>query len=153
MVNMWWWESHGMQGVCTHNYKGSESVVLMALRDSLYRCAQITFSSNQSFMLTTVDWSISTCCGGTLVPAGHYCIITRNLILLPTFTYVNIGANGRMSDGAVFNNCTFSRAMKDGTLNLPNDEALPKSTTEVPYVIVADEAFALHQHLIKPYPR
>ena len=31
-----------------HNYKGSESVVLMALCDSKYRYAQITFSSYQS---------------------------------------------------------------------------------------------------------
>ena len=117
-----------------------------------YRCALIILSSYQSFMLTTVDWSISTYCSATLVLEGHYCIILRDLFLLPRYAYVNIGANGRISDGAVFNNCALSWAVKEGTLNLPNDEALPKSTTEVPYVIVADETFVLHPLLMKPYP-
>ncbi|KAG8250807.1 hypothetical protein J6590_094068 [Homalodisca vitripennis] len=35
---------------------------------------------------------------------------------------------------------------------LPEEEALPGRLFAVPYVIVADDAFALHKHITKPFP-
>ncbi|GFV37723.1 DDE Tnp4 domain-containing protein [Trichonephila clavipes] len=39
------------------------------------------------------------------------------------------------------------------TFNVPPPKALPGTDTVIPHVIVGDEAFALHQNLMKPYPR
>ena len=36
-------------------------------------------------------------------------------------------------------------------MNLPQDEALPGRTIPVPYTLVADDAFPLTRHIIKPY--
>jgi len=41
----------------------------------------------------------------------------------------------------------------DGSYGFPNDSALPESTKVLPYVIVGDEAFRLHRHIMKPYTR
>lgn len=68
-------------------------------------------------------------------------------------TYANIGVNGIVSDGAVFNNnCGLSTALQENTLNLPPSEPLPGRTKAVPYVVVADDAFAVKPFLMKPYP-
>lgn len=88
-----------------YNYKGTHSIVLMALADANY-----------------------------------------NII------YANIGANGRVSDGGVFNNCELSRALQENTINLPPPKPLTGRTKQVPYVVVGDDAFALKSYLMKPYP-
>ncbi|XP_022181356.1 putative nuclease HARBI1 [Myzus persicae] len=73
------------------NYKGSNSVVLMAIVDD------------------------------------NYC-----------FRYVNVGCNGRFSDGGVFQNCEISKALENNLL--PNGG-----------FIVGDDAFPLKPYLFKPY--
>ncbi|GFQ84324.1 uncharacterized protein TNCT_665751 [Trichonephila clavata] len=45
------------------------------------------------------------------------------------------------------------RRIKNNTFNVPLPKALPGTDTVVPHIIVGDEAFALHQNLMKPYPR
>lgn len=62
--------------------------------------------------------------------------------------YVDVGRNGRFSDGGVFNRCTFAHAMDSDQLGLPPPKPLPGRTMPVPYVLVADDAFAL-----RPYAR
>ena len=62
------------------------------------------------------------------------------------FIYVDIACNGRVSDGGVFKNCSIYEA-----LNIPEPTRLPGSWFIVPYVLVADDAFALSKYLIKPY--
>ena len=57
------------------------------------------------------------------------------------------------SDGGVFINCAPGQAIKHGSLNFPAEDYPPNGLEKLPYVIVADKAFALHQHLTKPYPR
>ena len=68
------------------------------------------------------------------------------------FSYVNIGVNGRISDGGVFHNSKLSEALHNNTINLPEPELLPGMNETLPYVIVADDAFPLSQNLMKPYP-
>ncbi|XP_031329240.1 protein ALP1-like [Photinus pyralis] len=68
------------------------------------------------------------------------------------FIYANIGVNGRISDGGVFQNSSLSRALQDNSLSLPAPEVLPGMTEALPYVIVADDAFPLSKNLLKPYP-
>lgn len=64
---------------------------------------------------------------------------------------MNVGTNGRISDGGVFNNCPLSKQLENDTLNIPTPRALPGHTKKVPFVIVADDAFAMKLYLMKPY--
>lgn len=87
------------------NYKGTFSVVLMALVDA------------------------------------DYC-----------FTFADVGCQGRISDGGVFRNCSLFKKLDENQLNIPSDKPLPGKETPIPYVFVADDAFSLNPHLMKPYP-
>lgn len=68
------------------------------------------------------------------------------------FVYVDVDCNGRVSDGGVFNKCSFAQAMDHDNLNLPTATPLPGSEIPLPYVLVADAAFALRSNIMKPYP-
>lgn len=68
------------------------------------------------------------------------------------FLYVNIGCNGRISDGGVFQNSDLYRKLSNGTLNIPDPQALSNDTENIPYVILADDAFPLSENIMKPYP-
>nr|CAH7732077.1 unnamed protein product [Callosobruchus chinensis] len=68
-----------------HNYKGTHSIVLMAIVDAKYN-----------------------------------------------FVYVNIGCQGRISDGGVFKHTDFAKRLENGTLNLPCDEPVPGQEKAMP---------------------
>ncbi|GBP12706.1 Putative nuclease HARBI1 [Eumeta japonica] len=76
-----------------YNYKGANSIILLALVDD------------------------------------EYC-----------FSYINVGTNGRASDGGVYQKSNLAQAMENNTLNLPDQS-----------VIVANAAFPLKTYLMKPY--
>lgn len=65
--------------------------------------------------------------------------------------YVDVGCKGRISDGGVFNRSSLYSAIERNSLNIPPPKCLPGSVVETPYVIVADDAFALKTYLMKPY--
>lgn len=67
------------------------------------------------------------------------------------FQMVDVGVNGRASDGGVFKQTKFYEKLKSGTLNIPNVEPLPNSTEKMPFIFVADDAFPLTEHIMKPY--
>lgn len=87
-----------------HNYKGTNSIVLLGIADANYR-----------------------------------------------FLYVNVGCQGRISDGGVFKNTSFYKKLEENELNLPKNEPLLGRTLSLPYVLVADDAFPLTEHIMKPY--
>lgn len=66
--------------------------------------------------------------------------------------YVDVGCNGRLSDGGIFNKCSFGKAMDMDKLSLPIPAPLPGREKPVPFVLVADDAFALRPNLMKPFP-
>lgn len=66
------------------------------------------------------------------------------------FTLVDIGCNGRVSDGGVYANSAISTALRENLLNIPQEKTLPGSNIKVPHVIVADDAFHLETYLLKP---
>lgn len=68
------------------------------------------------------------------------------------FLYIDVGKQGRMSDGGVFKRTDLAEAMKNNTIYIPNDQPLPGRTKNVPFVIVADDAFASDIHVMKPFP-
>lgn len=85
---------------------------------------------------------------------------TKSIVLLAmvdasyNFRYIDVGCNGRVSDGGVFLNSSLYKAIhgEDNMLNLPEDKPLPGRNKCVPYVIIGDGAFALAEHLMKPFP-
>ncbi|KAJ8343120.1 hypothetical protein SKAU_G00330480 [Synaphobranchus kaupii] len=94
-------------GSAYHNYKGTFSIVLLAVVDARY-----------------------------------------------LFRVVDVGAYGRQSDGGTLANSAFGKALVAGTLNLPGDHLLPGAEYlgAQPHVFVADEAFPLQRHLMRPFP-
>lgn len=83
---------------------------------------------------------------------------TNSIVLLAivdayyNFLYINCGTNGRVSDGGVFAACDFNLELNNNTLKLPNDRPLPGLSHPTPFVILADAAFPLQKHILKPYP-
>ena len=78
------------------------------------------------------------------------------------FIYVDVGCQGRISDGGVFRNSSFYEKMVNNSLNLPPPRTLPKLCIEsweplenddvVPFLFVPDNAFPLTTGIMKPYP-
>lgn len=69
------------------------------------------------------------------------------------FMWVQVGVNGAAGDAQIFNNSTLKRRLMNGSLNLPEPSPLPNDTENMPYFFVGDDAFALSEHMMKPYPR
>lgn len=70
------------------------------------------------------------------------------LMAISDAAYIDIGSNGRISDGG---KSSFYQALINKKLNLPSPEPLPSRNEPVPYVLVADDAFALSSNLLKPF--
>jgi hypothetical protein len=66
------------------------------------------------------------------------------------FIFVDIGCYGRSADGGVYSNSSLSSALNDGSLKIPNPENF-NDIPDLPFVIVADDAFALKPNMLKPY--
>ncbi|XP_019889559.1 protein ANTAGONIST OF LIKE HETEROCHROMATIN PROTEIN 1-like isoform X2 [Ooceraea biroi] len=69
------------------------------------------------------------------------------------FTLIDIGAEGRQSDGGIFAHSNFGQRFEANLMNLPQPRLLESSESALPFVLVADEAFALTTYMIRPYPR
>ena len=69
------------------------------------------------------------------------------------FLYCNIGTNGRVSDGGVIENTKFYEKLLHEEPNLPLPRKPDKNTSDVPYVFVGDEAFALCIDSLKPFSK
>lgn len=68
------------------------------------------------------------------------------------FLYVDVGVNGSVSDGGVWERCSLNELLKNGSAGLPPDEALPGTNSVAPYVFVGYDAFPLKTFLMKPFP-
>jgi hypothetical protein len=69
------------------------------------------------------------------------------------FLYVDVGAQGRISDAGVYSNCRLSKELEKESAGLPAAEFLTGTDLLCPYMIVADDAFPLKSYLMKPYSR
>ncbi|XP_049823875.1 uncharacterized protein LOC126265673 [Aethina tumida] len=67
------------------------------------------------------------------------------------FIYVDVGCQGRISDGGVYRFTTLYHKLHKNELNLPPDEPLTLWKIPLAYVFVGDDAFALSTHMLKPY--
>ena len=61
------------------------------------------------------------------------------------FIYAGAGVNGKASGGGVWKKSKFNQQLTSGELDLPG-----QGDGENPFVFVADQAFPLKSHLIKP---
>lgn len=68
------------------------------------------------------------------------------------FIYVDIGAQGRISDGGVLKATSFHEKIEKQALKLPEPEVLnDKRPKKVPYFFLGDGAFPLNETIMKPY--
>ena len=66
----------------------------------------------------------------------------------------DVGTNGRVSDGGVWNKCSFPKKLSACDLPIPSPKPLNSFTCEhIPYLFVRDDVFALKLNLMKPYPQ
>lgn len=66
------------------------------------------------------------------------------------FLLVDIGCNGRISDGGVFAASAMPGIIQRSGINLPK-KPLPGRRLAVPHIVVADDAFPLQEYIMKPY--
>lgn len=69
------------------------------------------------------------------------------------FIYVDVGVNGRISDGGVYRISSLASAIARNSLNFPPMKKLSNRGMNVSYVFVADDAFPLTPRIMKPYPQ
>lgn len=67
------------------------------------------------------------------------------------FIMVDVGTNGRVSDGGVLQNTKFGQKLRNNDLNIPRPAVVNNSTRNLPYVFVGDDAFPMGPNLLKPY--
>jgi hypothetical protein len=69
------------------------------------------------------------------------------------FIAVDVGANGKQSDGDVFRYSTLFQNLETGALQVPGAVVLPNSDIIVAHVFIGDEAYPLTAYLLKSYSR
>ena len=65
--------------------------------------------------------------------------------------WLDIGANGACSDAQIWNSSNLKGAILDDTAGLPEPQCLPGDDKEFPHFIIADDAFALQDWMMKPF--
>ena len=64
--------------------------------------------------------------------------------------YADVGTNGRVNDGGVWNKCGFSKKLENQELSIPNSRFLTGGVQGILFVLVRDDAFTLKTHVMKP---
>lgn len=68
------------------------------------------------------------------------------------FTLVDIGAEGRHSDGGIFRNSDIGKLIMSDNINFPQPSPIEYGGDPFKYYIVADEAFPLTPNIMRPFP-
>lgn len=84
---------------------------------------------------------------------GHFSIVFLELVDSDyCFMFADIGCPGRISDGGLYNQSVLKQKIDSNAINLPSPSRFPNSNSNLPYVFLADAAFALSTHIMKPFP-
>nr|CAH7727770.1 unnamed protein product [Callosobruchus chinensis] len=67
------------------------------------------------------------------------------------FLLVDIGGQGRQSDGGIFRVSSIGQKLANKTLDIPEPQVIADGRPPLPFVIVGDEAFPLLENLTRPY--
>lgn len=65
---------------------------------------------------------------------------------------MDIGAEGRHSDGGIFRNSDFGKLLTSNSLQFPPPSPIECGGDPVNYYLAADEAFPLTLNIMRPYP-
>lgn len=84
----------------------------------------------------------------------HYCSIVLLAVTDASgkFVIVDIGACGGNSDGGVFSRSVLWKKMLSNKLSIPTASPIPGTDIELPFMLVADDAFPLRENIMKPFP-
>lgn len=69
------------------------------------------------------------------------------------FITVDIGGNGKQSDGGTFLVLHLHKFVESGDITFPEPKMLPNTNIQASFVMLADEAYLLLPHLMTPYKR
>ena len=101
----------------------------------------------------------------TIIPlpnsGSNYCNYkhTNSIVLLaladPNYEclFADVGSNGRMSDFGIWDKSSLHHAIKSGKMEFLEPRALYYCLEKVLFVIVGDDAFALKNYMMKPFPQ
>ena len=85
---------------------------------------------------------------------GYYSIVLMAVANADyEFLYVDVGSEGKASDGGIFQQCSFWEYMSssDNPLNIPQPKVIHGVGQPIPFFLLADDAFRLGPNLLKPY--
>ena len=66
--------------------------------------------------------------------------------------YADVGSNGRVNDSGIWDKCALLQRILNRAVELPADGML-QNGENVPYVFLGDDAFAIKEFLMKPFPQ
>ncbi|OWR53839.1 putative nuclease HARBI1 like protein [Danaus plexippus plexippus] len=67
------------------------------------------------------------------------------------YIFIDVGSYSKECDSNIFKETQFWKKLVDNTLNIPSPCSIINTNYILPYVLVADEAFALHANVLRPY--
>ena len=67
--------------------------------------------------------------------------------------FVDVGTNGRMNNSRIWNKSSLHRAIENREGGLPEPRALSYHLEKILFVILDDDAFALKNVMMKPFPQ
>lgn len=68
------------------------------------------------------------------------------------FVYVDIGSYGKDGDATIFQDSSLWKSLLKNELGIPEERCLPSTKgPKIPYFFLADEAFGLHKHILRPF--
>ena len=102
-----------------------------------------------------IRWKVPHALGA--LDGKHVALKPKNTLALVNgqykFRWVNAGTVGSCSDAQIFDACQLNRKIVDGRIGFPDPTPITQGGGDVPYFILADDAFALKTWLMKPYGR
>ena len=161
-----------IDGVMYHNYKGTFSMVLMALVDASYCFTVIdvgSYGSSSDGGISSKSFFGRSLAEGTLNLPPRKSLAEGTLNLTPRKSLaegklnlpprkslaegkLNLPPRKSLAEGKL--NLPPRKSLAEGTLNLPPRKSLPgaENNEKLPHVIVGDEAFPMKPNLMRPYP-
>ncbi|EZA53588.1 hypothetical protein X777_06944 [Ooceraea biroi] len=95
----------------------------------------------------TIRWLVS---GDSMTSLSYAYRIAQLSDAKNRFTFVDIAAEGRQSDGGVFENNGLPHLLKTNALHIPLLTLLNNMDLDFSYVLLGDEAFPLSTHMMRP---
>ncbi|XP_073483078.1 uncharacterized protein [Aquarana catesbeiana] len=158
------WQTHGVllevRGHGDGPVDWRKWYMMEALKWSMGRSVTQFASNTQEWQTVAFQfadrWDFPNCVGAIdgkhirIVPPPHSVVLMVVVLTQLDFLFVEVGKNGRILDGGVFAQTELCQRLQTGGLGLPPDD---QNVDGLPSVFTADEAFALGEHLMRPFPQ